>query len=310
MAEPKQASVVDSMGETPQAAEFGAALREMRIAYDRSVADVAADLRIRQVYLVAIEAGRFDDLPGPAYALGFVRAYATYLGLDVPEVIKRYREATGDAADSSRTPLVPPSPVAAEGGLPTGSVLLVAAVLALFAYGGWYYLSIDGRDAGNVVTGLPQRFAALIGLQDAPPPLARKTPAPAEQSSPAAQDAAEPASQPAPPDPATDETAAPPPSQAAPAPEPEAATGTAALGAQGDGTQGDATETAATESSPVAASETPPEVAAPAAPEPQAATVTEVPAAPEPRAAAETEVPAAPEPQAAAVTEAPAAPSR
>ena len=39
MAEPKQASVVDSMGETPQAAEFGAALREMRIAYDLETPD-------------------------------------------------------------------------------------------------------------------------------------------------------------------------------------------------------------------------------------------------------------------------------
>ena len=305
------------MGETPQAAEFGAALREMRLAYDRTIADAAADLRIRQVYLVAIEDGRFDDLPGPTYALGFVRAYATYLGLDVAEVVKRYRAATSDAVSSTHAALVPPSP-AAEGGRPTGSVLLVAAVLALVAYGGWYYLSIDGRDAGSMVAGLPQRLAALVGMRGEPPPPARKTPAPAPQSAVPAQGAAAPSQ--AAPDSrtdaamqaATDDTAAPLPSPATPAAEPEAAPGTTSLGAREDGAQGDAAEPAAPESPPpVAASETPPEVAvteAPAAPEPEATPATEATVAPEPEAVTATEATAAPEPEAVIVTDTQAAP--
>ena len=31
-----------------------------------------------QVYIEAMEDGRFSDLPGPTYAVGFVRAYADY----------------------------------------------------------------------------------------------------------------------------------------------------------------------------------------------------------------------------------------
>ncbi|MEL0013289.1 MAG: helix-turn-helix domain-containing protein, partial [Alphaproteobacteria bacterium] len=74
----------------------GAFLREARENTGRSLADVAQILRIRWVYLQAIEDGRFDELPGAAYAVGFVRTYATNLRLDDPEVVARIKEeATG-----------------------------------------------------------------------------------------------------------------------------------------------------------------------------------------------------------------------
>ena len=129
--------------------EFGAAMRDMRKAHNRELSDVANALRIRQVYLQAIEDGRFDDLPGPTYAAGFVRAYADYLGLELDEVMRRYRSATGDIP--TQTPLVPPSPMA-EARLPTGFILLVAAILAAGAYGGWYYLTVHGQMPTEVVS--------------------------------------------------------------------------------------------------------------------------------------------------------------
>ena len=147
------------------AVEFGASLREIRLAHQRELADVSADLRIRQVFLQAIEEGRFEDLPGPTYAVGFVRAYADYLGLEVEEVINRFKEMGGGVAP--QTSLVPPS-IVAEGRLPTGSVLLVAAVLAAAAYGGWYYLSLEGQAVDEGIAALPQRIAALVGMGTEP----------------------------------------------------------------------------------------------------------------------------------------------
>lgn len=70
----------------------GAFLREARENTGRSVADVAQILRIRRVYLEAIEDGRFDELPGAAYAVGFIRSYATFLRLDVPTIVARFKE--------------------------------------------------------------------------------------------------------------------------------------------------------------------------------------------------------------------------
>ena len=77
----------DMMHSVEGADHVGALLREAREASGRSVADVVASLRIRRVYLEAIEDGRFDELPGAAYAVGFVRSYATYLRLDAPALL-------------------------------------------------------------------------------------------------------------------------------------------------------------------------------------------------------------------------------
>ena len=60
----------DALAGTSEATEFGAAIREMRLALNADLATVAASLRIRQVYLQAIEDGRMaesPDGPNPAH---------------------------------------------------------------------------------------------------------------------------------------------------------------------------------------------------------------------------------------------------
>ena len=141
-------------------AEVGAGLREVRLAQQRELSDVAGDLRIRQIYIQAIEDGRLSDLPGPAYTTGFLRAYSDYLGLDGREIVDRFKAAGGPSV--GQTDLHLPSPVQ-EGRLPTGSVLLLAALLAVSAYGGWYYMASTGGDPVEKVAALPEHLAILIG---------------------------------------------------------------------------------------------------------------------------------------------------
>lgn len=62
---------------------IGARLREARLRQGLEIADCAAATRIRERYLVAIEDGRFESLPDPAFVNGFVRAYAEHLGMTV-----------------------------------------------------------------------------------------------------------------------------------------------------------------------------------------------------------------------------------
>lgn len=62
---------------------IGARLREARLRQGLEISECAEATRIRERYLVAIEDGRFESLPDPAYVAGFVRAYATHLGVDV-----------------------------------------------------------------------------------------------------------------------------------------------------------------------------------------------------------------------------------
>jgi transcriptional regulator with XRE-family HTH domain len=79
--------------------ELGRLLREARTAKDLSLADVESVTRIRQKYLEALETGDFATLPRGAVARGFLRTYATFLGLDADEMLRRYGKESGDAGD-------------------------------------------------------------------------------------------------------------------------------------------------------------------------------------------------------------------
>jgi cytoskeletal protein RodZ len=141
------------------AAELGAMMREMRENLGHDLESVASDLRIRLVYIEAIEAGRLSDLPGNAYISGFLRAYSDFLGLDGAEIVRRFKMAGAEISTQSRLHL--PSPVE-EGRLPTASILLVAAVIAAAAYGGWYYLSFADKNPIETVAKLPRELSNLV----------------------------------------------------------------------------------------------------------------------------------------------------
>jgi cytoskeleton protein RodZ len=146
------------------ATRAGADIREARERLGWDLPAVAAHLRIRLAYLEAIEDGRIDDLPGNAYAIGFLRTYAQALGLDPDEVVRRFREEASQV--NRRTELDFPAPVP-ERGIPAGAVVLLGVVLAVAAYGGWYKLSGSGRPESEPVLPVPPR---LMPLAEAPAP--------------------------------------------------------------------------------------------------------------------------------------------
>ncbi len=128
-------------------------LQRARLGLERDLIRVAADLKIRKVYLVAIEEGRFDDLPGATYAVGFVRAYADYLELDSDEIVQRFKDEVEGLDD--RLQLVFPAPTP-EGKVPGGALILISALLMALAYGGWYYLSSGETTLPSWVPEVPE----------------------------------------------------------------------------------------------------------------------------------------------------------
>jgi len=139
MAEPsEQKDEHDTSGPT-----VGALLQASRQRLGEELTDVASMLRIRLPYLVAIEAGRHQELPGATYAVGFIRAYAEYLGLDSEEVVRRFKAETTDGGEGDRK-LSFPTPVP-EMGIPGGAYVFIGLVIAVLGYGTWYISSIkDG----------------------------------------------------------------------------------------------------------------------------------------------------------------------
>ena len=84
-------SAADDTNDSPPlgASRVGAEMRAARQRLGWKLPDVAATMRIRLPYLEAIEDGRLGDLPGNAYAMGFLRSYATFLGLDAAALSAR-----------------------------------------------------------------------------------------------------------------------------------------------------------------------------------------------------------------------------
>ncbi len=138
------------------AARLGDELREAREALGASVEDMAKQLRIRRVYLVALEEGRLKDLPSPAYAIGFVRNYSGALGLDVPDMVRRFRDAAMGVA-ARKTDLVFPEPVP-ERGFPAGVTILAGLAILVVAYVAWYNWSGTGTRTVDAVPPVPARL--------------------------------------------------------------------------------------------------------------------------------------------------------
>lgn len=72
--------------------EIGTLLSAARQEFGLSTHDVSETLHIRAIYLDALEDGRFGQLPGAAYARGYLRAYASYLQLDPDEILRRFEQ--------------------------------------------------------------------------------------------------------------------------------------------------------------------------------------------------------------------------
>src|SRR5436190_4886507 len=77
-------------GET---ASFGTWLRRQREAREISLREIAETSKISLRYLEALEDDRFDVLPAPVFARGFLREYSKVVGLNPDEVVNTYLSA-------------------------------------------------------------------------------------------------------------------------------------------------------------------------------------------------------------------------
>jgi len=74
----------------PEEVSFGTWLRRQRELREISLREIADVTKISIRYLEALERDRFDILPAPVFARGFLREYARYVGLNPDEVVNSY----------------------------------------------------------------------------------------------------------------------------------------------------------------------------------------------------------------------------
>ncbi len=173
--------------------ELGRLLLEARTAKQVSLADVEAVTRIRQKYLDALERGEYHRLPRGTVARGFLRTYASYLGLDVEAALKLYAQESGDAgievpiAEPGKPRLTDyrPLEVTLEEGRPARSWwpwALALLLIAALAGGSWWMLNRDNPGWNlNLLAALgPAPSATATWTATATPWVVTATPKPTE----------------------------------------------------------------------------------------------------------------------------------
>jgi cytoskeleton protein RodZ len=127
-------------------------LRAARLARAWELADVAKQLHITATQVAAIEEGRFQDLPGSAFARGYLRNYARLLGLDTEQVLAAYDRQAGGSGALPAQQVLPHSEVPLLDYSRRTVIFSVLLALALIALGWWLWGSSEGSSNTSVST--------------------------------------------------------------------------------------------------------------------------------------------------------------
>lgn len=118
----------------------GATLRDQREKQGLTTAAAAATLRLPEKILLHLEAGRFDQLPGDTFARGYVRSYASMLGLDPNRLVLEYDSYVGvvvrERSVSGIDKLTPPGKTGHM--LVTWSSVIIALIILASVLVWWY----------------------------------------------------------------------------------------------------------------------------------------------------------------------------
>ena len=153
--------------------EIGSSLREARTRRGLALADVERETHIRSRYLTALEEDRFDDLPGPAYAKGFLRTYAEFLGLEGHRFVDEYNSRFAPPEEPAATP---PVRIRRPRRVPARLALAIPIAAVLVGLIAWQSM----RGGGAKPEGRPQATpppTASTAASTAPPPTVGQSPA-------------------------------------------------------------------------------------------------------------------------------------
>ena len=158
----------------------GQDLRTARLRRGEDLATVSRALKIRKEHLEAVEEDRIESLPGKTYAIGFVRSYANYLGLDTIAMVERFKEEISGRHSEQALSMAPVQDEETRH-LPQGWRIVAGVVVLLLGYGAWHLFS--GGSTQVAVPPPPSLNPPKVAAKSAPP---KPAPAPAPTQTAAA----------------------------------------------------------------------------------------------------------------------------
>jgi cytoskeletal protein RodZ len=156
---------------------LGERFRAAREQRGLTLSEVAEHIRIRSVYLSAIEEEHWSAIGAPVYIRGFLRTYARYLGLDPEEAVSAF-----NAASATEAPTAPPmrsGPIISDYREPRSlaPLLWISGLIALTLVGFVIYLYFTPpRGTQTVATSAASPGPTAASLGQAPSGLAGSAP--------------------------------------------------------------------------------------------------------------------------------------
>jgi len=117
-------------------ATVGEKLRAAREAQGLELSEIAANTRIPQRHLEAIEKSQYASLPSVTYAVGFAKAYARAVGADEVNIAREVREELGGTGTYERAPPQPSYDLSDTRRKPPSGLVWVALLFALVVLAG------------------------------------------------------------------------------------------------------------------------------------------------------------------------------
>lgn len=142
----------------------GDVLRQEREKKEKTIEGVSAVINIRAAQLRALESGNLAALPGMTYAVGFLRSYAGYLGLDQDELVRRFKAEHTEVAE--KPDLHFPVPVS-QSHLPGPAVMAAAGIGAVVLLIVWAFVASSGDDEEKAVLADVPAVETVVAAADA-----------------------------------------------------------------------------------------------------------------------------------------------
>ncbi len=146
----------------------GEILRRTRVRAGLSFEQIEQQIFIRASYLQTIEDGQFQNLPGRIYALGFIKSYAEFLGLDGDKVVSLVKRQSSKRIASAQSA---PSPMQqrmdSDHMIPQlKTLLIVACILAICL--GLYVAKFGNHRKPQAITEVPADLKEQVTLLTKP----------------------------------------------------------------------------------------------------------------------------------------------
>lgn len=145
--------------------KIGGMLRDARLKKGLKIPEISKELCIRKIYLEAIEASDYKEIPEFPYGIGFIRSYSEYLGLNSARIVQLYKEETDTRSRDEKYFVLEP---VAEATAPNRKYLMISLLSLIAVYFIWFLFNERQNAETDVVVMVEDRIESPSEITDFP----------------------------------------------------------------------------------------------------------------------------------------------